>query len=761
MEPDFIHMYSSSPPPLDDAAEEDNEEFGDFGGFSGVTSSLSFSEYDTPKALGQIRAADTLPPGHYNNAPAVGLALDFTPRDPGRGSDHDPSCSHISSLAERTIEGECVRRPAVQATESGGRGSGLSWAHGCNGDFAEGEVLINGFGADESPKRRGPACKPTLDRSPPSPVTDPPQTGVPEYCSQGPGAREHANGLHEGKQLAHASSELHSETGLTNKNGVGDDTHSTGSTSPTVAPGGLSNGVRGSYVGEESEHSDPDPWTAHSGSHQDWTPAAQNSVEGVRPEEQGSWDERVISPCCRKVGDGQAGGEEQGMRDESALGPGEVSASVSDDFASFCQAVSPDELEDFGDFSVTGFALPQPADENEGFGILGQLGPGTLNVFANFATGPSSKTTDEGKFGIFSVPKDGESGKEGEDSQGDFADFPVSDSFTDFSLAPVGVESDGISEWNAFGQPEEGGRTDGRSWAAFREEQSSDKSKEKCPDTSATTITVPPADSPQTCRRDSLSASSLASRLERLFRASFPEVHVLEAGEEVPSLKVLLEPSLDRPTERREERSAASHRELRDVWSQLQDIHDAFGLRYQWGGSHSNKTLLWSLGIDTRSVLFTGQKKQAVIVPMFAASLGMLEPTKEPVKPLSVAEKIASIAQTPPVSPETSTSPDPTQQEALPPVQFDWSSSGLTNPLDGVDPELYELTTAKLETSSRVSDAFTRLMSTAEKTSTSARKPKPRCEENLSEEAAKVITALPDLSFMQAKVLMFPAMLAP
>lgn len=23
------------------------------------------------------------------------------------------------------------------------------------------------------------------------------------------------------------------------------------------------------------------------------------------------------------------------------------------------------------------------------------------------------------------------------------------------------------------------------------------------------------------------------------------------------------------------------------------------------------------------------------------------------------------------------------QQEALPPVQFDWSSSGLTNPLDG------------------------------------------------------------------------------
>nr|XP_020513410.1 aftiphilin-like isoform X1 [Labrus bergylta] len=176
---------------------------------------------------------------------------------------------------------------------------------------------------------------------------------------------------------------------------------------------------------------------------------------------------------------------------------------------------------------------------------------------------------------------------------------------------------------------------------------------------------------------------------------------------------------------------------------------------------------------------------------MYAASLGMLEPTKEPVKPVSAAEMIASIAQAPPAAPEkTSGTPDPVQQEALPPVQFDWSSSGLTNPLDasggssllnldffgpvedsgstsstsipGVDPELYELTTAKLDpgnSGSRVADAFARLMSTMEKTSTSTRK--PRREENLSEEASKVISGLPDLSFMQAKVLMFPTTLTP
>ncbi|XP_054239870.1 aftiphilin isoform X7 [Indicator indicator] len=141
---------------------------------------------------------------------------------------------------------------------------------------------------------------------------------------------------------------------------------------------------------------------------------------------------------------------------------------------------------------------------------------------------------------------------------------------------------------------------------------------------------------------------------------------------------------------------------------------------------------------------------------------GMLEPTKEPLKPVSAAEKIASIGQTPPVSPEMNTCTSDQFQESLPPVQFDWSSSGLTNPLDGVDPELYELTTSKLETSnasSKVTDAFARLMSTVEKASTSTRKPKK--EEHLSEEAAKVISSLPDLTFMHAKVLMFPATLTP
>lgn len=44
-------------------------------------------------------------------------------------------------------------------------------------------------------------------------------------------------------------------------------------------------------------------------------------------------------------------------------------------------------------------------------------------------------------------------------------------------------------------------------------------------------------------------------------------------------------------------------RALRDVWQQLQDVHNAYGLRYQWGGSYTNKALLCSLGIDTRNIV--------------------------------------------------------------------------------------------------------------------------------------------------------------
>lgn len=353
--------------------------------------------------------------------------------------------------------------------------------------------------------------------------------------------------------------------------------------------------------------------------------------------------------------------------------------------------------------------------------------------------------------------------------QDDCNPFQDSDDFADFSSAGPSQ----VVDWNAF----EDEQKDGCSWAAFGDQQAAEAHHRKevwqshrtdenieTPGTSKM-HTVPLATSRGTVASGHLQESAtsvqtaLLNRLERIFEGCFPSISVPDAEEEVTSLKHLLETST-LPIKTRE--ALAESGELLDVWTELQDIHDAHGLRYQWGGSHSNKKLLCSLGIDTRNILFTGNKKQPVIVPMYAAGLGMLEPTKEPLKPLSAAEKIASIGQTTTMTAEMNTCTSDQFQESLPPVQFDWSSSGLTNPLDGVDPELYELTTSKLEISTsslKVTDAFARLMSTVEKTSTSTRKPKR--EEHLSEEAVKVIASLPDLTFMHAKVLMFPATLTP
>ncbi|XP_017674361.1 PREDICTED: aftiphilin isoform X2 [Lepidothrix coronata] len=420
---------------------------------------------------------------------------------------------------------------------------------------------------------------------------------------------------------------------------------------------------------------------------------------------------------------------------------------------------------EFGEFRDTSTVSQQPAslDQAELKQAADTLECDTTSKTSglDFQHTTEVENGDDSEFGDFdSVPK----------PQDESVAFQDSDDFADFSSAGCNQATD----WNAF----EDEQRDSCSWAAFGEEQAGESHHRKETWQSHRTEAPARSDGPVLHKTDSFALASsqgtiskqsqeltpsvqttLLSRLERIFEVCFPSMPVLEIEEEISSLNHLLEAGEKQMTT---EETLANTEELMDVWTELQDIHDAYGLRYQWGGSHSNKKLLCSLGIDTRNILFTGNKKQPVIVPMYAAGLGMLEPTKEPLKPISAAEKIASIGQTPPVSPEMNTCASDQFQESLPPVQFDWSSSGLTNPLDGVDPELYELTTSKLETSNasnRVTDAFARLMSTVEKASTSTRKPKK--EEHLSEEAAKVISSLPDLTFMHAKVLMFPATLTP
>ncbi|XP_018606654.2 aftiphilin a isoform X1 [Scleropages formosus] len=822
MEPEVARMYSSSPPPLDDGAEDDDDEFGDFGGFSGVPPSVSFTEFDTPATFGQPQSAvDTSPPSLFNNisggpGPFGGPSVE----EDSASSDTDipgaDSCSSRDGTDDwKKLADQTRPSPFLNSADTKMGSSRTEFEVGsCNGGSPVTVVLTNGFSAFDMqetpfcldvthPQKKGFASGPTLEDHPASPVdkfadfSAFSNTVTPMDICQATDIRERRGDSSDGKPLSDVQDDELSRVGLAEANsekrvtGIGSDTNSS-----TEAVQWLSNGEGSLHIGDNFDQSDTEPIVTHQGCeepavHSDSELTEMDTTEGrVSPEhaQERSVDQEEES--CDSPSNGfsegcsmsPAGLDHCGDLSQTSFAPLQMQfkedATTSTDFGKV--TVEPED-EDFGDFGDA------TTCNHQGFADFDQVDSGLLatpdeqNVVSRVAREPEN----EEDFGDFDSPKGYSRGKDGDDGEMQFADFPGSDSFADFSSAPVDSSSDFNTGWNAFGDQEQGGDD---SWAAFDQEQRiacTEDTEERWQASTATS--APLTGTPQTSRRESLTL--LASRLERLFQASFPEAPILQAGEEVLPLQALLEP-LEKQQEQSDEQSTVAQGWPQDMWQQLRDIHNALGLRHQWGGSHCNRTLLCSLGIDTRNILFTGQKKQPVIVPMYAASLGMLEPTKEPVKPISAAEKIASIAQASPVSPEISScSSDPTQ-ETLPPIQFDWSSSGLTNPLDasggssllnldffgpvedsgsssatsipGVDPELYELTTAKLDTSgatSRVADAFARLMSTMEKTSTSTRK--PRKEENLSEEAAKVIAGLPDLSFMQAKVLMFPATLTP
>ncbi|XP_071032886.1 aftiphilin-like isoform X2 [Oncorhynchus clarkii lewisi] len=901
MEPDVIRMYSSSPPPMEDGAEEEEDEFGDFGGFSGVPTSTSFNEFDTPATFNQTPAlAATSPPELLNNGVVVRLS-NLSSGPVGRGpvvkransksNGVVPGGCQYDSPLERTVNVEELKKLAdhtranIHSTSLDksvrGQTDNIDKPVDCNGGVPE--VLTNGFVTFEiegipslrnsnRSKKKGTSTECADNCPPSSPEEDFADfSAFPNVDVQGHSSEvtnltsENLDNSNRDERLAEDTcqqqrQQKHSnvEQGIRSGDVVRDTPITTGSNDIASSDSlshlaevrdtdeGLSNGDGGfqrDTANSEQRNIEPDFAHKHSATEvivsedsapeevcsEDSTqelvcgedsaskalyidePVAQNGVYLEQSEEEAEEEKAGVSENRGSPDTDDEDGNGEQADEKSASG----NETETETETSFGRPLSTDALEEYGDISTTG-SVPSPLlqeetatpadhsqlleDDDDGedfgdFGDFGDAGSFTGQGFADFdqpelqleeqPAPPTQELVDHDKdFGEFDAPNShigGGKAIENED-RGKFADFPSSNSFADFSSAPVGADPDPDAGWNAFDEPVQG-QKEGNSWAAFGEEPTANAPLEMGEDEwqENEPVAARSSSSHQISRRDSQSVA-LCSRLEKLFLDIFPDAPAPQVRVEVVSLKTLLEPPVRLQQEEHEMMSGVPDNGAEGdvLWRQLLDIHEAFGLRHQWGGSHSNKTLLCSLGIDIRNILFTGQKKQPVIVPMYAASLGMLEPTKEPVKPISAAEMITSIAQqVPPVAPAEiiSTSPPDTNTypgvvrygiglqcslEVLPPVQFDWSSSGLTNPLDGVDPELYELTTAKLDPSgsgTRVADAFARLMSTMEKTSTSTRK--PRKEENLSEETLKVIAGLPDLSFMQAKVLMFPTTLTP
>ncbi|XP_034445070.1 aftiphilin a isoform X1 [Hippoglossus hippoglossus] len=829
MEPDVIRMYSSSPPPMEDGAEEEEDEFGDFGTFSAVPNSISFTEFDTLTTFNQTQALTaTSPPELINSRGAKGFGSSNGTRSSAneRPKANGVPASHLGSCPSERTETRKVLFCSPDLSVSDTVGGELA---DCNGEGTA--VLTNGFDVQGSPSSqnsvlshiKGTSTEDTGNVLVSSPADDFADfaafSDAEERLSQTTNNESNNPlGVSWVAEMSCHDQHCNSEQGTSSEDTIRD----TNRTGPNMSgPESISAPTealdRGSHTDADSQQRDVAFAQECSASEAVCTNEAL-SLNGLDVVD---GDESKAAAGCNgnDLSPDTTADSEAGQSDEK----GSWNETETETETSFGRPLSTDALEEYGDISTTG-SVPSPplqgepstpadhsqlAEDDEDFGDFGDADSFGGQGFADFEqldvqqeqSTPHSfapvqevtNTNEDNGFGDFNSPNVLSSGNERQD-EGEFEDFPVSDSFGNFSSAVEGADGSEDAGWSAFGEQEQPVEEEGESWAAFSSEQSvalpaesreeEEDIEEEWHESDAAAV------GEETSSTDS-QAASLSARLLKLFQSSFPQsTGAALVEDEVASLKILLEPPEDKQPGAEETRSTCNRWVHGGVWTQLQDINEALGLRYQWGGSHGNKVLLCCLGIDTRNILFTGQKKQPVIVPMYAASLGMLEPTKEPVKPVSAAEMITSIAQASPVAPEKSSCPSDSVQEALPPVQFDWSSSGLTNPLDasggssllnldffgpvedsgsnsstsipGVDPELYELTTAKLDagsSGSRMADAFARLMSTMEKTSTSTRK--PRKDENLSEEAAKVIAALPDLSFMQAKVLMFPATLTP
>ncbi len=523
MEPDVIRMYSSSPPPMEDGAEEEDSEFGDFGTFSGVPNSISFTEFDTPTTFNQSQALTaTSPPELINSRGVIGFSHSSSNGTYSSGNELSKAngvvpASHLDSSPLERTEMKKVLASSLDFPVSDTAGSEPA---DCNGGGTE--VLTNGFATFDvqgSPSSQNSVHSHLKGTSTEDTGSDP--VGSPEddfadfaafsdaegHLSQT--ANEDLNIPTEGGWPAEAA--CHDEhcnkaqgttleDNVRDPNRTGPNTSGSDSTSvPAEAPDGSCNTDRGSRTDADSQQRDVAFAQEHFVSEAVCTntPLTLNGVDvadGGDSKDAVGCSENDLSPDA--AGDG-----EMGQADEK--GSGNDTETETETETSLGRPLSTDALEEYGDMSTTG-SVPSPPlqgetatpadhsqlaedEEDEDFGDFGDAGSFSGQGFANFdqldvqpeqnssqSSAPAQEATntkDDDDFGDFNSPKFHTSGNEGEDG-GKFADFPVSDSFGNFSSAAEGADGEADAGWSAFGEHEEQQHLEGESWAAFSTEQS-------------------------------------------------------------------------------------------------------------------------------------------------------------------------------------------------------------------------------------------------------------------------------------------------
>ncbi|TNN25871.1 hypothetical protein EYF80_063993 [Liparis tanakae] len=484
MEPDVIRLYSSSPPPMEDAGDDDDNEFGDFGAFAGLPSAASFSEFDTPNTFDQSRApAATSPPEilHGRGAAPCGRRSP----DGARGD-----LSKANGVAPQRTE----TRKVLAAAD------GEPAAAGCNGGAAE--VLTNGFAPSDAQGSPSPPRGPSPPRDAvharlngPSPE----DTGaVSEDDFADFAAFSNADGnlaptaaAGEGEDSDDpVAAEEEEERETPSEDDVGD-AHRTGpgeSESVPAAPGGSCDTDRGALAEAE-----PQLRRDEADAPEAVCTRGPLAVNGAEDDSDGGQE---LSPDA--AADGEAGPSDGNEAETEVEAETKLEAELE---TAPGRPLSPDALEELGEASATGPApSPPPREEtappadrspedddedDEDFGDFGDVGSFGAQSFADFdqldvqrepsepdaaAAAATRETTDgEDDFGDFNSPKC--LGGESEGGGGaTFADFPVSDSFGNFNSAADGEADAG---WSAFGEEEEEEQTEGEeSWAAFGSDQS-------------------------------------------------------------------------------------------------------------------------------------------------------------------------------------------------------------------------------------------------------------------------------------------------
>ncbi|XP_045186018.2 aftiphilin-like isoform X2 [Mercenaria mercenaria] len=397
----------------------------------------------------------------------------------------------------------------------------------------------------------------------------------------------------------------------------------------------------------------------------------------------------------------------------------------------------------FGDFSTT------PVHTEEEFNSSSDK---KQDVNSSFNDGD-----DEDDFGDFNASfdvKPDSSISAVADDKDDFGDFnasftekeddkelPSGDGFGDFSATfdSVPTASEQTSDWAAFSEPQtviKDDIDDADDWAGFEDEESSAPPQFE---TVTSTSKMEEIEKASPDLGNMTKHEKLLYAVTRCFPAFVSDLEVCDLN--LAELNDLQMDSYSR------------------VWGEVKGQQTTEALSYQWTKSLWNTQLFTTLHIDTKNILI-GHKKAPV--PVFAAGLTLLEPTK------------GQALLKPDVLVDTSKS-DPSltshSQESIPAAQFDWSSSGLTNPLEANNKTL-NLDFLIQDQATKSNALESEFLSTNEspvhkpaiqplenilanlKTS-STFKPTNQ-NEDISKEATKVLLSLPDLVFMKSKVLMFP-----